>query len=56
MTPSPVIWAIGIRLRSTVRSMRLQGISSPMSGAQPYNSAMACIRDTCHAGMSDMPT
>jgi hypothetical protein len=51
-----MVWTIGITSRSTVRSMRLQGISSPMGGAQPRNSAMACIRDTCHAGMPDMPT
>jgi hypothetical protein len=55
-TPIPSSAAIGMRSRSTVRSIKLYSICRATSGDQPRRSAIVCIRATCHAGVSEMPT
>jgi hypothetical protein len=56
ITPSPISLAIGISSRSPVRSTRLYSICIATKGDQPLKSAMACIRETCQAGVSEIPT
>src|ERR1700746_104981 len=54
-TPRPISFAMGISSRSVVRSMRLYSICSATSGDHPRRSAMACILEICHAGVSEIP-
>jgi hypothetical protein len=54
-TPNPSSAAIGMRSRSGDRSARLYLICSATKGYQLRMSAMACMLDTCLAGVSEIP-